>query len=208
MINAKIDQKSVIRTMKTLSKISKTAPGKVARFTVNDLAFKGREGMQNQIDKQFIQRNKFTRNRVFVNKARGNNPQTIIAEVGHTEQYMKDQNDGAVIPANRKTHAIPTKVARISSSEKRLVRRAFNLRSIGSISGNEKFFIGKTKKGVVAIFQRLKTKVKMLYNISKTSITIKRTGWMGKGVKVARAPNLANMLYMKNAKKYMSFIKG
>ena len=90
----KIDLTEWKRYAHRLERFTKKGWPNVVRGTLNDMAFQNMRSSKGIVDKEMTQRNAFTKKRILVNKAKGNNVQTMESQTGHTEKYMKDQEMG------------------------------------------------------------------------------------------------------------------
>ena len=120
--------------------------------TINTLAFDGRGEWQKEIDSSFVLRNKYTRNSIRVNKARGNDIGAQKAVLGSIAAYMGKQESGGQIRGKGKSKQIATKAARTGGSHARIVSRRFKFGFNDQFKGKVKFTRpGKNEKQKNAI---------------------------------------------------------
>lgn len=198
MLTPKIAKQSFNRTTKALAAISKNAVPQAVRATLNDMAFDARKAAIKKIEQIYVLRNKFTARQVAVNKTRARDIASMKAETGHTQAYMAMQEKGGRIRGRRKFKPIPTRNARIGGSRKKMVRKPLRLGNL-KLSGNKKAFFGKTKKGRQGIFGKKRKQVVMLWDMSRTQVTIKPTRWLSTSSRRAASPRRAAILYRRQA---------
>lgn len=110
MIN--VDAKEIRQMEKDLEVFAKQALPYATRHTLNQLAWRGRQYAQANIDREFIERNKWTRGSVRVQQTKSLNMERQASAVGSTEDYMARQEFGEVISAEgQHGHPIPTGAA-------------------------------------------------------------------------------------------------
>lgn len=122
-----IDTTELKKFENTLHRLNKTGLRIAREQTINDLAFATREEVKKTIKKEFTTRNQFTTSgrTLKVDKATRNRP---MAEVGHTERYMMEQEFGFQKRPDKYTGAvaIPTPVAsgeRKGMAQNKTIRR-------------------------------------------------------------------------------------
>jgi hypothetical protein len=100
------------------------------RQTINDAAFQTREVAQDRIGRQMVERNRWTRGSVRVERAKGLNVKRQAAVVGSTEDYMETQEFGG----KRVGGSIPSRYAsgegRGSGMRRRVPRRPNRMQNI------------------------------------------------------------------------------
>lgn len=195
-----IDARGLHKSMRTLERIRGKALPHAARDILNELAFEGRKEWQQRMGKSMTLRNQYTTRSVAVDKARGVNLREMQSRLGSLQPYMATQEDGGTVTSKGKHGVtIPTPTASgegmSANPRKRLVRRANWLSAIrlGSRPGNSAkqrnaIAISKAKrdgtktaflelgkrKGIVRIMGGKKGKLRMVWDMSKKSLSIPR----------------------------------
>lgn len=104
-----VDVEEIKRMEKDLGVFAKQALPYATRNTINQLAWRGRQYAQANIDRDFVNRNKWTRGSVKVNQTRTLKIDAQESAVGSTEDYMRRQEFGEVITGEgQHGHPIPT----------------------------------------------------------------------------------------------------
>jgi hypothetical protein len=195
-----IDKKGFKQAAKMFDKAA-NALDYARRDYVNEVAFEARRGWLKRIEDAFVIRNTFTARSIRVEKARVAKGQVIESKVGSTAPYMDEQEEGGTKTAHGKHGApIPTTSAAGQAMKARPRKRqvtarnrmgAINLAS--SISGrrqkrnaaaiavavrsgrNVAFLdLGKRKGIFRVIGGKRGIRVRMLWDLSKKSLTIPR----------------------------------
>ena len=91
-----VDMRDVDRLERDLKFFAKRAFPFATKAHVNSAAFDARSNWREEIGDEFVERNKFTRNSIRVQTAKGLNPSTQEAVVGSIAPYMDDQEFGGV----------------------------------------------------------------------------------------------------------------
>lgn len=204
-IQATVDEKSLKRTIKTLRKLRTSAVPLTVRNTLKSLAFKTQDQAIKNIKEKFTLRTKFTahKKQVWVNMPTQRRLQDMRAEVGHTQDYMRIQEEGGTIKANKTYKPIPTKAARIGKSIGKRVRDKFQMRNIDLGSG---YFFGNPQ-GKRGIFQKLKTKIVMLYDMQFTQVNIKKRTWLESARNTTATPQAVARIFLSQARKTIAKLK-
>ena len=202
-IKGKFRDKDVKKYLKKLQRMRVSSIPQTTRATINDMAFFARKQMQEEIENKFTLRNKYVKNRVVVNKAFQRKIQDMESEAGHTEKFMKLQAEGGIIRARKKRHPIPTDRARIGSNKSKVIRRALMLSRLGNLSGNTKISLFKPKGKKLGVYKILKTKIVMLHDLSKKSVTINKKDWFTPAVNRTSRQSLINSFFIKNARRLL-----
>lgn len=204
-----------------LEKFSKKAVPFATRFYLNGIAFEARKQWQQQIDRKMIQRNKFTRNSIRVERVTGLNMRTMHSVVGSIAPYMDDQEFGGTkLPKSGEHVAIATGASAnqegqkprtklpIPSNRMRKIRlsgrsiKASNRRQRNAIairqakaSGNKFVYLETARnKGIFRITgARANSKLKMIHDLTRRSVAIKPLPTLAPAVTATRAvaPDMA-----------------
>ena len=222
-----IDEKSVQKAIKGLENLSRGALPLAVRNTLNDLAFEGREAMQDEIQRKFTNRNKWTKNNVRVNKASGYDIGSMESEAGHTEAYMETQQDGGRVKGKSgRSKPVANTNARTGKSNARLVPKRNIMSNLDAVKGGSrkgskkanfvaKAVVGKREKkvlihkdtvyrvGRVSGLKGKKVKIKLipLYKLQDNGVQIKRTNWKDPADRKVATENNVNKIFLKNAEK-------
>ncbi len=209
---AEVDTRSMHKSVRTLERIRAKALPHATRDTLNQLAFDGRKVWQKTMGKAFTLRNTFTTRSFAVTKATGTNMRDMQSVLGSLQPYMRDQELGATQGSKGK-HGVPIPTPTASGEgmsanpRKRLVRRANWLSAIrlGSRPGSSAkqrnaiaisrakrdgtktafLELGK-RKGIVRIMGGKKGKLRMVWDMSKRSISIPQTPTLEPTMEVMR----------------------
>ena len=207
-----VDKESARKTHEALIMLGKTAIPYAVRSTLNDVAFQTRDSGMSNIQKNFINRNTYTKNRVYVNKATQRNITQMNSQTGHLLDYMETQENGDIVrPKTGRYKKIPTNAARISKDYKRVIRRVNRMSAIDVKSSNGKYFVGNLPSGKKGLFIKRrvgkKSKAYMIYDLSRRSVTLKKREWLEPAARsVATNTNMSN-LYHKNGKRVIDNIE-
>jgi hypothetical protein len=201
MIKARVSDRDVNKMTKRLGKMRSSSIPQAVRNTLNDIAFEAREKMQQEIATQFILRNRFIKSRVIVKKARQRNIRDMQSETGHTEKSMKLQEEGGTARGKGKKKPIPTTKSRIGKSLQRMVSKRFWMSRINT--GNSNITLIKPSGKKLGIYRKIRGRLEMLYDLSKSSVELQKRPWMKPAVKrVATKANM-NRLFIKNANRLL-----
>jgi hypothetical protein len=194
-----------------LARFKKTALPYAARDALNGCAFELRKEWQSQIRTTFTNRNNFTERSIRVEKASGNNLKTMQSRAGSVAAYMGDQEAGATVRGSGKHKAIPGPVAAGQKSGGRRTKLVTSGKRLGAIHikspklakygrrrqnavvlaiairKHEKHaLLNRAKGGGRGIFEvkglKRKAKVKLLYDVSKSSVKVKPEPTMRRAV--------------------------
>lgn len=101
-----VDFSNVAKAVKALERVSVEAVPHAARDALNTLAFEGRRVWRDEIDRAFVLRNTFTQRSLRVEKATIGRVADMRASLGSTQDYMAQQEQGAIKSAKGK-HGVP-----------------------------------------------------------------------------------------------------
>jgi len=202
----KLDDRSLKNLEKDLRAFKFKALPFVTKQTLNDMAFDGRKEMRRQIGRKMVERNKWTRGSVAVNKAKTLILRSQSSEFGSSEEYMVLQEYGGTERGKGGSAlSIPTGYAAGQEGTRprtRLPRKAHKMRNIkltrlrqrGASKKQQNFLKVREakKRGIRYIFMDLgrrkgvfrllgskhKPKVKMVADISHKVIRIPATPTM------------------------------
>jgi len=195
-----VDLQGVEKLQRDLQTMRRRALPHAMRNALNDEAFAARKVWQSDMGKAFTLRNRWTAGSVRVEKARGINIGSMQAVTGSLAPYVAEQEFGATV----QKEAIPTGAAsgegRIPGSQrKRQVRRpnlkrniklgprvtkgSRHVRLAGTIAaakrGGHKFVfleLGRGgKRGIFRLSGRNGNRLRMVYDLSRNSITKRAT---------------------------------
>lgn len=201
----RINTRDSKRLEKTLKSMAKHGSKFATMQAMNGAAFDARKEAIKNVEKDFINRNPWTKRSIRVNKG---NTRDLQASVGSMQEYMAKQELGGTEKATGKHGiAIPTSY---SSGEgenarprRKLPRRPNKLKNINlknstgrargrkaqnvvkvkmaAKKGGNKVIFMNTRKGK-GLFRvtggKRRPKVKMIHDLSRKSITIKRREWL------------------------------
>jgi hypothetical protein len=203
MLQTKVDTKKWINAVQNLEKDE--LPRTIAATLTETAAF-SRLAAQDTIDDKFTLRNRFTKSRVRYNRAKPSTRlQNIESEIGHTEMYMKHQEDGGIKRAKKTTIPIGTNKSRIGGSSSKLTAKRYRMRQIGKIGGgqknknNGKFFFGNFKRK--GIYTRIRGRLWMIHNLENQSVRINQKPWLKPSVNRVMKRKSLEERFAKNARK-------
>ena len=220
----KIDTKDVDELEKDLETFKKRALPFATKATINDLAWTAREIAQKQITKKFVERNKWTGRSVMVNTTRTLSIRNQASEVGSTQDYMRQQEEGAIqrgtgtqgkaIPTSASAGQkgaqprtkVPMKTNRIQNImlERRLKRarssKAQNLvvaLKLAKESGDRHVFLKRNTHAVkTGVYRINRNKLTMVQSLEKKTVRINPTPWLQPSSRLASKQS--DRLYRKN----------
>ena len=236
MADMTVDMSGVDKLARELKKFSDRAAPFAIRSAINGYAFDARLNWQDEIDDKFITRNRFTRNSIRVETARGLNVDRMESVVGSIAPYMEKAEFGGT-EAKKGKHgvAIATSVAsgegegtrprrklvrkpnkmkniRLSRSKKRGMSRGMqNLVAVQeAISEGKKYVYMKTRRseGIFKITgNKNKAKFKMVWDLSRPTITIPSNPTMAPAVKstIRIAPGIAKAAFQDQIRRQRLF---
>jgi len=174
--------------------------------TLNSIAFKTQKLARAQAGRKMILRNTFTKKSILVHKAKTLQLSRQSALVGSTEKYMERQEFGAIERSRGKVGlSIPTsysagqegskprtrapekanRIQNIRLSSRKNTRQSSKQRNFLAVQraaqSKVKFLfmdLGKRKGIFKIVGGQKKTKVKMVQDLTKKTITIKRNPWL------------------------------
>lgn len=180
------------------------------RNTLNSLAFEARKQAQEFIGKEMVNRNKFTKNSIRVDKARGLDIASQQSSFGSLADYMAVQEEGGtkkrktgksvVIPtgfsAGQKGAKPRTRLPRGMNRMQRIAlqrgalskaknRKQRNAIAISMSRGGYAYLDLGRRKGIFKIAKS--GKPTMVHDLTRAQVTIKATHWMQKSADKARA---------------------
>jgi hypothetical protein len=119
----KADTKELKQFERDLYALNKRGFPYAIKNSLDALAFDARKEWQGEIRSEMTLRNKFTEGSIRVEKASGNNLQSMRSVVGSIAPYMATQEHGGDVKGKSGNKAIPTDSARSGKSHSRLVTR-------------------------------------------------------------------------------------
>lgn len=202
-----IDNRETLKLERKLDRVAEKAIPFAIRGTLTKTAQNAARGGKANIERQMIERNRFTKGSVRANFARGFDIDRMKSEAGSLQEYLATQEFGGT----KKKPILPTTSAsgegRTSRPRKRLPRPSLRMqrinlakRGVGKsgtdrqriASGireakarGEKFiFIGSAKRK--AIYRIDKNKLTMLYNLDRKDARIPKNAWLEPAADKAR----------------------
>lgn len=129
------NDKQLLKYEKDLERLRKKSIPFAVKNTLDSTAFNARKIWQHEIDNRMIQRNKFTRGSIRVEKSRIATIETMESKTGSIADYMDEQEFGGVkVSKGKHGVVLPTKFSsgegRGSSPRKRLPRAANKFKKI------------------------------------------------------------------------------
>ena len=190
------DDKQLMRYQKTLEKTRAKAIPFAVRNTLNQTGFRMRGIWQGEIDNRMIQRNKFTRSSIRVERATGFNVNEMKSTVGSIAGYMDEQEFGDTKTAKGK-HGVPLATPYSSGEgENAGVRRKLprRMNQMAQITLRNKKIKAKNRaqRNAIAVRQAAKNKDKFVYIETARRKFIARVIRQGrKGAKVKMVHDLS-----------------
>jgi hypothetical protein len=178
-----------------LQKISVRKFPAAIKMALNGSAYRTQQVAKDKtVPKSFILRNNFTRKGIIYTKAIGSNINTMVAYAGavgggadpkisgqQKREYLKYQEEGFDLKPKSKYNFLPTLDSRIAKDLHRSIASRYRKSEIMSLSftNENKFFIGKNKKGTKILYQKFgKNKLRVLRILIDTAIKIKPRHWL------------------------------
>jgi len=198
------------RLADTLRSMSKHGVKFAEMKTINDAAFLARRVAQSNVERKFINRTTWSKRSISVNKA---NTRALQSSVGSTEDYLRKQElggseratgrHGVAIPTayssgegmnrvRRRLTRKPNRVANLNlknSTGKARGRKQQNLVKVRQAAkSNNKVIYMKTRRGkglFRVIGGKRRPKVKMIHDLSRKSIRIRKRPWLHPATRLA-----------------------
>lgn len=198
----KVEMRGLEKFRDDLGKLAKKALPAAARGTLNAVAFDARREWVQQVGRKFVLRNKYTVNSLRIEKAQGFNIATMESKVGSVAPYMGEQEEGDTKTARGK-HGVAIPTSSAAGMSKRAVRtkqvqkknyltaiqvagkvsgirqrrNAVAIRRASSTGGVAFLELGRGRNGLFRVTRTAKGRftVRMLYDLSKKSVTVKPT---------------------------------
>lgn len=192
-----------------IERFNDTGVGIATRSTINGMAFAARSEWMQNIEDEFIQRNKFTKNSIRVVRSKSKIVGRQFARVGSIAPYMDDQEFGGTKQSTGK-HGVPiatgysagqegqqprtrlprapNKRGRIKLRQKRSQSNPGRVREAAA-NGDKYVYMkydGGRRKGIFRILGgKKKPRVKLVWDLSRQSVIIPKTPTLGPAVAVA-----------------------
>lgn len=117
-----------------------------------------------------------------LNAARGRNIQRMFSRAGSMSPYLGIQDRGGTVrPRRGRRVPIPTREARTGRNLSRSIARRYNLRNMGNIGTDGRYFIGRPKGGgrPVGMYERYQgnKRLRMLRNLESAQVTVPASRW-------------------------------
>lgn len=206
-----VDDKDIKRFERDLKTFASRAYPFATKATINTAAFRTQKVARERISRDLTLRNKFTQQSIRVEQAKGLNVKTQAAFVGSIADYMADQefggtkrrkgSEGVAIPtsysagqglAARPRTRLPRKPNRLQSIRLKQQRRKGsnrvqrNLVAIkqAATSGSKFVFLDLQKsKGIFKVIGgKRRPKIRMVHDLTRTSVRIPRKPWLAPSV--------------------------
>jgi len=206
-----VDTKELRRLESELKVFARRAYPFATKATINSAAFSAQRTARKGIKQKFTTRNRFTEQSVRVEQAKTLNVSRQSALVGSTADYMVDQEFGGTkVKKGKKGVAIPTSYSAGQGENKqprtRLPRKANKLQNIvlkrrrkrgasraqqnliavkQAAASNRKYVYLdlKRREGIFKIIGgKNKPRIKMVHDLSRKSVRIPRSPWLGPAV--------------------------
>ena len=190
--------------------------------TLDKMAFEGRSKWQGRISGSMVERNKFTRSSVRVEKAKGLNINTQESAVGSVAPYMATQEHGGAVANRGKRKPLPTSasagLAQTAKPRTKLPRASNRLRgrpipkrprpgrtrgqriaqaAFNAIKHDEQFIYFEGSifriRGRIVASRVVGLRMTMMHDLSERSYTVPASPTMGPAVR--EVPDLAPRFY-------------
>lgn len=184
--------------------------------TINRAAFHAQKRSREHIDKNMVQRNRFTKQSIRVNQAKGLNVRTQEASVGSTAAYMEDQEFGGIRRANGKQGVpiatsysagqgqgaqprtrLPKRVNKLAAiqlkkgSKKPRTRKQANLVAIKQAAATGRKFVYldlDRRKGIFRVVGgKRNPRIRMVHDLTRKSVRIPANPWLKPSVDKTQA---------------------
>jgi hypothetical protein len=143
------DDTNIKRMERDLQTFARRAVPFATRTTLTRTAFEARNDWQEQIDKNLINRNQWTRRSVRVEQARGLDVDTMEARVGSIADYMETTEEGGTESGQTGAHSIPTSYAAGQKGQRpptRVARRRYRMPNIRIESQPDKQYASRAQE--------------------------------------------------------------
>lgn len=162
-----LDDRQLKKYERTLNGVNQRAIPFAIKGALNSTAFKMREIWRAEIDDKLIQRNKFTKNSIRVERVSSNMVDQMQSRVGSIASYMDEQEDGFVKTSKGKHGVIlPTTYSSgegENAGQRRKLPRRMN--QIGQITLRNKKIKAKSRaqRNAIAVRTAIKNKDKFVF---------------------------------------------
>lgn len=203
----KIDTKDIKRLEDDLKTFAFRAFPFATKSTLNRSAFEAQSAARANVSKDMIERNKFTKQSILVEKAKTLNVRRQSATVGSIADYMEDQEFGGVKRSQGK-QGVPIATSYSagegmnSGARTRVPKRANALQNIqlnkkrgrgknkrqrnliavkeAAASGNKYVYLElQKKKGIFKVVDgKRRPKLRMVHDLTEQSVTIPKSQWL------------------------------
>jgi hypothetical protein len=220
------DDKGLKKFNQRLQIASKRAMPFAVKSAIDGLAFEARREWQNEIDEKFVQRNKFTRSSIRVEKSSGLDVEKMNSKVGSIAKYMDEQELGGIKKAKGKHGVVIATSYSSGEGENATVRRklprAMNTMKRIQLKNRKAGALSRVQRNVIAVNQAIKNNdkyvfidtgrkkfiarvvkkgrkgasIKMVHDMTKKTVKIKKNPTMKPAV--ARAERKLPQLYKKS----------
>ena len=201
----KLDDKEIKEYENRLKGFAERSFPFATKFTMNKAGFELRKDWQGQIDKQFVNRNKWTKGSIRVDQTKTLDVRKQQVTVGSRADYLATQEFGGTIrktgkqgvsiatsysagqgESSKPRTRVPRKANRIANIQlrkrrqsKKASRAQQNFLAVRAAATSSNKFVyldlGKRKGLFKVTGGKRKPKVKMVHDLSNTAVTIKRT---------------------------------
>lgn len=183
------------------------------------------------VDKDFVNRNKYTLRSVRYNQVQGTRPSNMFTEMGSVQEYMALQEHGGTVKNDGGGDvALVTRSARVNRNRKKQTKKKMRLSQVGSLpkfKGSDVIEqlsafakVGKKRKlavvegsnirkGIYSIVRAPRKKVgapfnmTMMYSLNEKSYHVDATKWMEPAVLGATKPKRLMWAYSTGMKQYI-----
>ena len=219
-----IDDKDIKTLEKQLKTFASRAYPFASKQTINKAAFTGQKIARTGVAKSMITRNAFTKQSIRVKPTRTRNVNRHAARLGSTADYMETQEfGGTVVKQGKQGVAIPTsysagqgennrkrtrlprkpnKMANIQLKRRKSrgsSRKQRNLIAIKDAAASGRKFVylnlGRRKGIFRVVGGKRNTKIKMVHDLSNTSVYVPARPWLAPAV--AKTRNTMPLIYRK-----------
>jgi len=205
--SAEVHTKSYINALKVLGRDA--LPDTVA-LTLNRTADAVTKQAKENVEKRLIVRrraytlgsltNKSASPYEALNKALGHDIDRMFSRAGSFSPFLWKHDEGEAVTAEGSRIPIPTIASRTGKSRKKSIAKRYSMNQLGDIGNSGRYFIGRPKGGnrPLGIYERHSSnkKLRMLRNLTESSVRIPATHWFSDAVKKYGTPRLIGNRFM------------
>ena len=199
--SADIETQSYMRAMRAIGR--QALPRAVAE-ALNAAADASAAEAKRNVQRRLIVRTAFTLRSIRQDRtARGTNFVTMHSRVGSNSPYLPIQDEGGTITAEKNRIPLPTLGARTGRSIRRSIATRYRMNRMGDFGSGSKFFIGKSRRGRVGIYERMARRIRMIRSLEETRVKIPATRWFSDAIARFGTPQFIRAKFIAAARRQL-----